>query len=432
VTATSSNPALIPNPTVSYTSPNSTGSLTFTPVANAFGTATLTVTVNDGGASNNIISRSFTVTVNAPPLITAQPQSQTVSPGATVTFSVTASGSAPLSYQWRFNGAPIAAATNSSLTLNNVQSSDAGLYSVVVSNAFGTALSSNATLTVSLSNAPPSITAHPLSQTVAQGANATFSVTAVGTTPLHYQWRFNGVDLPGATANSFTRTSAQPAHEGQYSVLVSNAFGVALSSNATLTVIVPPTITAHPQSLTVNQGSNATFSVTATGTLPLAYQWRKNGVALSDGGRISGATTPTLVISNVIGSDAASYDVIVSNGAGPAYSAAAQLWVSPAITAQPLSRTNVPGTTATFSVAADGQSPLFYRWRRDGNPLSDGANITGTTTPTLQIGSVSSADAGAYSVVVSNAAGAVTSVPATLTIAEPPLILTPVSYTHLT
>ena len=64
VTATSANPALIPNPTVAYTSPNATGSLTFTPAANAFGSATITVTVNDGGASNNVLSRAFTVTVN--------------------------------------------------------------------------------------------------------------------------------------------------------------------------------------------------------------------------------------------------------------------------------------------------------------------------------------------------------------------------------
>lgn len=65
VTATSSNPSLIPNPTVSYTSPNATGSLSFAPVALGFGSSTITVTVNDGGTSNNIVSRAFTVTVNS-------------------------------------------------------------------------------------------------------------------------------------------------------------------------------------------------------------------------------------------------------------------------------------------------------------------------------------------------------------------------------
>jgi hypothetical protein len=65
VTAVSSSPGLIPNPTVSYSSPASTGSLSFTPVAKAYGTATITVTVNDGGASNNLATQSFTVTVNA-------------------------------------------------------------------------------------------------------------------------------------------------------------------------------------------------------------------------------------------------------------------------------------------------------------------------------------------------------------------------------
>jgi hypothetical protein len=185
----------------------------------------------------------------------------------------------------------------------------------------------------------------------------------------------------------------------------------------------PPVIVTSPASRTNAAGTTASFTVVATNTVT-GFQWRKNGVALADGGRISGATTPTLQISNVTGSDAASYDVVVSNGAGPAYSGAAQLWVSPTITSQPLSRTNVPGTTAWFTVAAEGQPPLFYRWLKDGNALTDGGNVTGATTDTLLIGSVNHADEGAYSVVVSNAAGVVTSATATLTVADPPVILT--------
>lgn len=185
----------------------------------------------------------------------------------------------------------------------------------------------------------------------------------------------------------------------------------------------PPVIVSSPATRTNAAGSTAIFTVVATNTVT-GFQWRKNGVALAEDGRISGVATPTLVISNVTGSDAGSYDVVVSNGAGPAYSAAAQLWVSPTIVTPPSSRTNLPGSSATFTVLADGQSPLFYRWQKDGVPLADGGNVTGATTDTLLLSSVSLADAGAYSVVVSNAAGVAVSPAATLTVVMPPQILT--------
>src|SRR5690606_27748273 len=135
------------------------------------------------------------------PSITTQPVSQNVNAGANATFTVSASGTGPLSYQWRFNGANISGATATSYTRSNVQSGDAGNYSVVVSNAAGSATSANAALTV---NVPPSITTQPVSQTVNAGANVTFTVSASGTAPLSYQWRFNGANISGATASSLT------------------------------------------------------------------------------------------------------------------------------------------------------------------------------------------------------------------------------------
>src|ERR1051325_852561 len=136
-------------------------------------------------------------------------------------------------------------------------------------------------------NAPasPIITGQPQNQSVAQGANATFSVSASGATPLYYQWRFNTTNLlAGATASSYTRSNAQPADAGSYSVIVSNSVGATNSANAILTVIVPPAITTQPQSQTVNQGTSATFTVSASGTTPFTYQWSFNA------GSISGAT----------------------------------------------------------------------------------------------------------------------------------------------
>src|SRR5204862_508331 len=129
-------------------------------------------------------------------------------------------------------------------------------------------------LTFFLTITPPTITTPPLPQTVTQGANATFSVVVTGTAPLKYQWVFGGTNIGGATASSYSRLNAQPAHAGDYSVIVTNGGGAVTSTVAMLTVNVPPGITAQPQSQTATQGFSATFTVEATGTAPLSYQWR--------------------------------------------------------------------------------------------------------------------------------------------------------------
>jgi hypothetical protein len=159
-----------------------------------------------------------------------------------------------LTYQWRFNGANISGATTSSYTKSNAQASDAGNYSVVVANAGGSVTSANAALTV---NVPPSITAQPSNQTVTQGASATFTVAATGSPTLSYQWSFNGVNISGATASSYTKSNAQSSDAGNYAVVVSNPYGSVTSANATLTV-TPALVTA-----TVDN-SDAGFSVVGT------------------------------------------------------------------------------------------------------------------------------------------------------------------------
>jgi T5SS/PEP-CTERM-associated repeat protein len=124
---------------------------------------------------------------------------------------------------------------------------------------------------------PPSITMQPVNLTVTQGNNASFSVTATGDPPLSYQWRFGGNNLSGATSTSYTVIGAQAANAGNYDVVVSNNSGSVTSAVATLTVRIPPSVTQQPVSLTVTQGNNASFSVTATGDPPLSYQWRFGG-----------------------------------------------------------------------------------------------------------------------------------------------------------
>jgi len=126
----------------------------------------------------------------AAPIITSLPQNQTVLQGLNAAFTVAASGAPAPGYQWRFNGANLAGANASGYTVMNAQPTNAGSYSVVVTNSGGSVTSTVATLTV---NVPPWIPAPPQSPVVVtQGANAAFCVTVAGTAPLSYQWRFNG------------------------------------------------------------------------------------------------------------------------------------------------------------------------------------------------------------------------------------------------
>lgn len=157
---------------------------------------------------------------------------------------------------------------------------------------------------------PPSITNQPQSLTVTQNNNATFTVLAGGTEPLSYQWRFNNTNLAGATTSSYTRNNAQTNDAGNYSVVITNAAGSLTSSNAALTVLVPPTISAQPLSQSVDQAANATFTVAASGSPALSYQWRF-GLA-----NLAGATASSYTRSNAQPADVGNYSVVVSNNAG--------------------------------------------------------------------------------------------------------------------
>jgi hypothetical protein len=153
VTAVSSNPKLIPNPTVNYSSPLATGTLTLRPAANASGTSVITVKVS-GGASGNVITQSFTVTVEtkaasgAKPMVLNKPADQVVLAGKTVSLKVSAGGKGPLKFQWQCNGMNVTGATKSTLTLKNVSVKQSGLYSVAVYNSVGSTVSTPATLIV--------------------------------------------------------------------------------------------------------------------------------------------------------------------------------------------------------------------------------------------------------------------------------------------
>jgi subtilisin-like proprotein convertase family protein len=167
-----------------------------------------------------------------------------------------------------------------------------------------------------------------------------------------------------------------------------------------------PVIIVQPSDQTLALGQTARFAVNANGTAPLAYQWFRNSlIAIPD------ATNDTLIILNAQFADEGSYSVVVTNVAGTARSASANLRIlaAPVIEAQPQNVTVAAGGSAVFSVVAAGAEPLHYRWFYNTNTELPGANGSTLTLPFVEL-----ADAGAYSVTVSNAVGSVSSQPATL------------------
>ncbi|TSA40957.1 MAG: hypothetical protein D4R57_01235 [Verrucomicrobiales bacterium] len=250
------------------------------------------VVIGDSGAVNMqhmAVIKDFLITVDSgsttnPPAITAQPVSQTNGVGANVTFSVTATGTAPLAYQWRFFGTNLPGATVNSYSLTNIQSTNAGDYTVVITNIAGSITSSVATLTVTTS---PTISTNPQSQTVTVGGNATFTVGAGGSAPLSYQWRFNNADIGGATLNSYTRSSAQLVDAGNYTVVVTNSTGSVTSSVAVLTVNEPTTGT-----LVTLAGWDVSGSINF-GTSPLPPSTNAANLTIVGLTRGSGVLTPT-------------------------------------------------------------------------------------------------------------------------------------------
>src|SRR5947207_1939201 len=355
------------------------------------------------------------------PAITTQPASQMVTAGQTATFTVTATGTAPLSYQWQMNGTAIGGATAASYTTPATTAADNGdQFMVVVSNAAGSMTSNAAVLTVTSALVAPTITTQRARQTRSAGQRATFTVTATGTAPLSYQWQKNGTAIGAATAASYTTPATTAADNGnQFTVVVSNAAGSVTSNAAALTVNsvpVAPTITTQPASQTVSAGQTATFTVTAAGTAPLSYQWQKNGTAIGAATAASYTTPATTAADN-----GDQFTVVVSNAVGSVTSNAAALTVTsvlvaPTITAQPASQTVSVGQTATFTVAATGTAPLSYQWQKNGTTIG-AATAASYTTPAT----TAAASRVRSTVVVSNAVGSVTSNAAALTVSTTPV-----------
>lgn len=414
----------IPSPTYQWkkngANINNATSSSYTTPASVPGDSGASFTVVVSNSQGSVTSQSATLTVNPAPVaptITTQPASKTVTAGQTATFSVVATGIPAPTYQWKKNGSNINNATSSSYTTpSTVVADSGGSYTVVVSNNQGTVTSQAATLTVNPAPVAPTITSQPVGLTVTEGDIAKFSVVAKGVPAPTYQWKRDGVNINGATANTYSLATSLADNNAKFTVVVKNSEGQVTSSAATLTVnpkLVAPSITSQPSNKTVTEGETATFSVVATGVPAPEYQWQKNGANIAGANASSYSTTVGLSDNN------AQFAVIVKNSAGsvashPAVVSVLPILIPPKILAQPASQTVKFGQTATFSVEATGQPAPAFQWKKNGVAIA-GATATSYTT-----GVLSSQDSGSiYTVELSSIAGKTTSAPASLAVITP-------------
>lgn len=399
----------------------------------------------------------------------AQPQDATVTSGGSVTFhaAVTATGT-PV-YQWQRNGTNITGASTADLTLPSAQATDAGLYRVVVSNGTVTATSNAAVLVVGPSGQPPSLATGLRSQSAVVGAAVNFTVSATGSTPLAYQWRHDGNDIPGATSASFSLSHVQFTDAGTYAVRVNNAAGYCTVGPVNLTVAAAAPANDAFANATVITGASDhvygtnvgasvetgepdhsghndgilygghsvwwTWTAPSTGvvevdtngtnfaTMLAVYTGSAVNTLARVGGAISSSGAANLTFYATAGT---TYAIAVDGYAGetgpislnlgPGYAEAPVIQVPPNMTMATV------GQEVRLQVVALGTFPLHYQWHKDG---SDIANATGAM---LDIASVQSTDAGSYTVTVSNGVGPITSAAAAVTVEPAPVItsVTPV------
>lgn len=198
-----------------------------------------------GDAVNaNVYYDNVRVVSISPPVITTQPVGQSAPIGGSVTLTVAATTSTSVTnYQWFRNGAPVANATNASLTLSPIAATNYGTYTVVVDDGRFPVISSPAVVSPT---AGPVIVTPPANRAAIIGStpSPTFSVVAsTSTTATNYQWNFNGSPIAGRTAATLTVTNIQAANFGNYSVTVGDGFTTVTSANAALTQAVSPTAT---------------------------------------------------------------------------------------------------------------------------------------------------------------------------------------------
>ncbi len=335
--------------------------------------------VSSGACSTT--STAAKLTVNAATSITTQPTDKAICSAGTATFSVVAAGTGTLTYQWQkcststgsfSNVSGGTGATTATYSFTTATADNGFYYKCVVTGTCGSATSNAAKLTF---NTAPTVTSTTGNQTVCSGTSATFTVVASGTS-LKYQWQYKTgstgafTKIPGAEAASYS-TLTDPLMNGYYyNCMITDGCGASVSSTpAILTVNSPTVVTTHPSNQSVCPATSVSFSVAATGTGTLSYQWQKS--SFSGGSNYSnilgiGTTSSTYTCTTNTSDDGFNYRCQVTGTCGTVYSNAAKLSVTgttTAITTQPLEQSVMEGKSAIFTSIASGTS-ISYQWQR--------------------------------------------------------------------
>ena len=378
----------------------------WTPPSTA-GTYTITATSVDEPS----VFVTTTITLSAPVIMT-QPASQRLCTGSALTLSVVASYAA--SYQWNLNGTAIPGAISSTYTVPSAQSANAGNYSVTVTNGLGSVTSSFAAVAVGTTT----ILSNPASISLIPTQTGLFTVSGQGIGQISYQWYqipsggSTGVAISGATSSNYSTPPVDITYDGdQYYATVTDSCGTLASINATLTVTAgnaPPTILTQPVGQTVAPGGTTSFTIVASGTPTLSYQWYRIPAGQTTGTAIAGATSATYNVpstATTTANDQDSYYVIVTNAYGQATSQPASLAVGNGIqiTQEPVTQYVDVGASATYQVTATSALPLTYQWYEAAPGTSTFTAIPGATASSYTDASASSTDNGAvFYVAVSN------------------------------
>lgn len=312
-------------------------------------------------------------------------------------------------YQWYHNGQAVSGATSHRLLLT-AEPHHTGTFTLRATNAVGNRDTSTRVDVIFA----PSFTAQPESnKVVPTGKSLTLQAAATGHPAPTYQWYKNDQAIPGATHAAYSVTSATASHAGVYKVVATNRVAAVASNNATISVMPPPTITQQPTgNLTLKVGKTLILKAAATGE-NLSYQWTFNAA------NIAGATSNELRITSIAKTNSGNYALKVTNPAGTVTSSsvAVQVQEAPRITTQPLAQIEIPkGAALALSVTAVGTPSPTFQWFKDNTAIS------GAAQGSYNVASADLPHSGQYHVVISNAAGTVTSTKSTVSVYPAPVI----------
>ena len=370
--------------------------------------------VNEYGEAASEIAK-LTV-IGESPEILLQPKSKTINLGDDVKFTIRASGTGQIDYQWYKNGIQIEDATSRILTINNATKLDETIYSVRVKNEYGKAISEIVQLIV-IAN-PPVITSQPISIQLFLGETAEFTVIAKGIQPFDYQWYKNGVILLDENRPQLRLNNVSENDEASYSVRIKNDYGKVVSDLAYLNVMKnEPVITKQPKSLVLLNGANAKFEVSHEGLTPIIGHWYKDNIKIVS---LENEVKFDLNLKNINFDDVGDYHLVIENKFGISKSETVSLVLinKPVITKHPTTKIFQLGDRVDFKVSASGYGNFIYQWFKDGNPITS-SHFKGFNTPKLIINRMEADDIGIYSVKVSNESGKTLSKIASLKLRDP-------------